>query len=415
MNTVLAKVLNLLPVSPLLNQHKRLDLDYWLLSGCLALLGLGLVMNASASGAVAIVNELNQYHYFIRHVVYAFFGLGVAAAVLLVPMSYWRRLGWPLLILSFLLLGLVFIPGIGHEANGSKRWIDFGVFKLQSSELAKLFLVLFIAGYIERYKKELQEKSLNFLKPLLIVAGVAVMTLIEPDYGATVVLLVSAAVMVFMANARLKSALMAASVLVAIGFFTIYLEEYRVERLQNLMDPWGDQFGSGYQLTQALIAFGRGEWFGTGLGNSIQKQFYLPEAHTDFVFAVLAEEFGIIGSLLTLSVFVFVCFRAFQIGRWAEHLQLFFIAYFAYGIALLWSIQGFINIGVNLGMLPTKGLTLPFISYGGSSLISCCIGMAILLRIEWEVRQFRLRQQSGVIVSKPKPTSLANKEVIHAR
>lgn len=407
MKYLLSKLLNWLPASPVLNQHKRVDLDYWLLTGCLCLLGLGLVMNASASSAVATAHHGNLFYYFNRHLAYVLVGLAAAFVVLLVPIKTWQTMSWPLLIIGFLLLAVVYVPVIGHEVNGSKRWINLVFFKLQPSELAKLFIVVFIAGYLVRHKEELEIRVFSFARPLLILMLYAVLIYKEPDFGATTVLVGSVVLMIFMANVSLKVAFPLLLILGALGFWYVTAETYRMDRIASIADPWQDQFGTGYQLTQALIAFGRGEWFGLGLGNSIQKQFYLPEAHTDFVFAVLAEELGIAGSLITVALFVFVCGRALKIGRWAELAKQDFAAYCAYGIALIWTAQSFINIGVNLGVLPTKGLTLPFVSYGGSSLVVCCIELAILLRIEWEVRQSHIRKQGGAVMSVRELTSLA--------
>lgn len=414
MKELLSILLQRIPKSPWLNQYRRVDLDYWLLGSCLALLGLGLVMNASASSAVAMEHHKDLYYYFSRHLAFVVIGLLAGAVVLLLPIKFWLKMSWPLMLLGFVLLVLVFVPGIGHEVNGSKRWLNLGFIKLQSSELAKLFIVFFIAGYLVRHKKELQEKLLAFLKPLLFLLLFGVLLYKEPDFGATTVMASSIVLMIFLANVSLRVAIPLLLIVVVLGGWYVTAENYRLARITSIADPWQDQFGTGYQLTQALIAFGRGEWFGTGLGNSIQKQFYLPEAHTDFVFAVMAEELGIFGSLLTLAVFVFICVRALQIGRRAEGVKHYFAAYSAYGIAMIWGAQSFINIGVNLGLLPTKGLTLPFVSYGGSSLVVCCVELAILLRIEWEIRQSLIRQQGGAIMSVRELTSLA-KGVGYAR
>lgn len=281
---------------------------------------------------------------------------------------------------------LVLIPGIGREVNGAKRWIGFGLFNLQPSELAKLFTVVFIAGYLVRRQDEVREKLSGFLKPMLVLGPMAVLLLAEPDFGATVVLVGSCIAMLFLGGINLVRFIPLAACVLVLGAIVMTSQAYRLERLTNFVDPWADQYGAGYQLSQALIAFGRGEWLGVGLGNSIQKQFYLPEAHTDFVFAVLAEELGMVGALITVGLFVFVAVRALYIGLWAEKAKQFFAAYVAYGIAIQWIGQVLINIGVNVGLLPTKGLTLPFLSYGGSSLIICCVSLAMLLRIEWERR-----------------------------
>ena len=374
--------------SPLGGRGQKVDLDYWMLAACLCLLGLGLVMNASASSAVSAAhNGGNHYYYFIRHTLYVIAGLIAGGCCLLVPLQRWEQLSGWLLFLAAILLALVYVPGIGHEVNGSKRWLNLRVFNLQSSEPAKLFMVFFIAGYLVRHQDELKRKLFGFVKPLLVLLFFAMLIYLEPDFGAATVMVGSVVVMIFLAGTSMKVAAPLLVILGTLGWFFVTAESYRLERITSFTDPFRDQFGSGYQLSQALIAFGRGEIFGVGLGNSVQKQFYLPEAHTDFVFAVLAEELGMVGALLTVAVLTFVCVRALRLGRRAQLAGHAFAAYSAYGIAMMWTGQAFINIGVNTGLLPTKGLTLPFISYGGSSLVICCVSLAVMLRVEWEMRQ----------------------------
>lgn len=357
-----------------------------MLAGCLGLLGLGLVMITSASSEVAAALSGNPLYHMIRHLVYLVIGLGAAGIVLMIPMSFWQRYGWMMLLAAFGLLVLVLIPGIGREVNGARRWIGFGAFNVQPSEIAKVFVVVYLAGYLVRRQEEVRESWMGFFKPFVVLLPMAGLLLLEPDFGATVVMMGAAMAMLFLGGVgMLRFGLMVALAVGAV-FVLVQTQEYRLQRLITFTDPWADQYGSGYQLTQALIAFGRGEWFGVGLGNSIQKQFYLPEAHTDFVFSVLAEELGFVGALATLALFAFVCVRGLYIGLWAEKAKQFFSAYVAYGLSFLWIGQFLINIGVNTGLLPTKGLTLPFLSYGGSSLVICCVSLAVLLRIEWERR-----------------------------
>lgn len=369
-----------------LRTRRGIDIDFPLLAGCLALLGLGLVMITSASSEVAAAMSGNPLYHMIRHLIYLGLGISAALLTLLIPMALWQRFGATLLLVAFVLLILVLLPGIGREVNGAKRWIGFGMFNVQPSELAKLFTVVFIAGYLVRRQEEVREKLSGFLKPMLVLAPMAALLLAEPDFGATVVLVGSCIAMLFLGGINLVRFIPLAAAVLGAGVLVMTAQSYRMERLTNFVDPWADQYGAGYQLSQALIAFGRGEWFGVGLGNSVQKQFYLPEAHTDFVFAVLAEELGMVGALVTVGLFVFVAVRALYIGLWAEKAKQLFSAYVAYGIAMQWIGQVLINIGVNVGLLPTKGLTLPFLSYGGSSLIICCVSLAMLLRIEWERR-----------------------------
>jgi cell division protein FtsW len=371
--------------SPLIS-GRGIDVDFPMLAGCLALLGLGLVMITSASSEVAAAQSGNPLYMMIRHVIYLVLGLGACGVTLLIPIATWQRLGWWMLMGAFGLLIAVLVPGIGREVNGSMRWIGFSFFNVQPSEIAKVFVVIFLAGYLIRRQTEVRETWMGFFKPFVVLMPMAFLLLMEPDFGATVVMMGAAAAMLFLGGVGLfRFGLM---VVLAVGavFLLVQAQPYRMARLITFTDPWSDQFGSGYQLTQALIAFGRGQWLGVGLGNSVQKQFYLPEAHTDFVFSVLAEELGVVGSLCTVALFMFVCIRGMYIGLWAERAKQFFAAYVAYGLSFLWIGQFLINIGVNVGLLPTKGLTLPFLSYGGSSLVICCACLGLLLRIEWESR-----------------------------
>nr|WP_164990121.1 putative lipid II flippase FtsW [Pseudomonas syringae] len=371
--------------SPLIS-GRGIDLDFPMLVGCLALLGLGLVMITSASSEVAAVQSGNTLYMMTRHLVYLLIGLGACGVTMMIPVATWQRLGWMMLLGAFGLLLLVLVPGIGREVNGSMRWIGFGAFNVQPSEIAKVFVVIFLAGYLIRQQQEVRESWMGFFKPFIVLLPMAGLLLMEPDFGATVVMMGAAAAMLFLGGVGLFRFSLMVVLAVASVVVLVQAQPYRMARLTNFTDPWADQFGSGYQLTQALIAFGRGEWFGVGLGNSVQKQFYLPEAHTDFVFSVLAEELGVVGSLITVALFLFVSIRGMYIGMWAERAKQFFGAYVAYGLSFLWIGQFLINIGVNVGLLPTKRLTLPFLSYGGSSLVICCASLGLLLRIEWESR-----------------------------
>lgn len=384
--------------------NNKMDIDFPMLAACLLLMGIGIVMIASASSAVAYTNTGNTFHYFIRHMIYISIALVAGGVTLFIPMSIWQRYSGWLLVAAFVILLVVLIPGVGREVNGSRRWLGVGVLNIQPSELAKLFMVVFVAGFLVRRKAEVQQRLRGLLKPLGLALLMAFLLIKEPDYGAAVVMLGSVIIMLFLGGVSL---VLSAPLLIILGlvfFFFIGFEQYHLERMISFTDPWVDQYGSGYQLSQALIAFGRGEWLGLGLGNSIQKQFFLPEAHTDFVFSVLAEELGMIGALTTLALFMFVSVRALYIGVWAEQAKQYYSAYLAYGLALLWIAQVLINLGVNVGLLPTKGLTLPFISYGGSSLVVCCISLAMLLRIEWERRTQLLAEDS---MSKAQITAMA--------
>jgi cell division protein FtsW len=353
--------------------------DYWLLMAVVALLAIGLVMMGSASISIAEKTHGEPFYYIWRQALFIVLALMLSWGVLKVPTDYWNRLGPYLLLLGVALLVLVLI--LGKQVNGSARWINLGVFNMQPSELVKLFVVVFVSGYLVRRGDEVRNTVKGFLKPLLILGVVGVLLLLEPDFGSAVVIAFTTLGMMFLAGVRLWQFGVLILVMAAALLMLAYSSPYRVERLTSFLNPWADPFDSGFQLTQALIAFGRGEWFGVGLGGSIQKLFYLPEAHTDFLFAVIAEELGLSGGLLVVALFGIVVYRAFRIGHCALCHEDRFAGYLAFGIGLLIGFQALINIGVNMGMLPTKGLTLPLMSYGGSSMVSTCVACAMLLRM----------------------------------
>ncbi len=358
--------------------------DLWLLGAAVALLMVGMIMIASASIDIADIRNNSPFFYVMRHGSFLVLGLVAGFAVVNVPISWWKNSGWLLLFVSLVLLIVVLLPGIGKTVNGSTRWIGVGSLNIQVSELAKLFLVAYMAGYLDRRRDEVMASWWGFLKPMLVMFAAAFLLLMEPDFGATVVIASAVLGMIFLSGARIGQFMV---LIVGCGILAVLLvvsQPYRLKRLTGYTDPWADQFGSGYQLSQALIAFGRGEWTGLGLGNSVQKLFYLPEAHTDFVFAILAEEFGLLGCAVVILLFATLVFRALKIGLLAERAQQQFAAYFAYGIALLLGGQALINMGANTGLLPTKGLTLPLVSYGGSSLVVSCMCIGVLTRINLE-------------------------------
>ncbi len=381
-----------------INKHLFYGYDVWLLAVIVFLVCLGLLMVASASISVAEKHLHQPLYYFWRQLLSVAIGFFVAFVILKIPMVFWQRISPLLLFCSFILLVIVLIPGIGYEVNGSMRWINTTPFPLQASEPAKFCMIAYLAGYMVRRSEEVKTSFAGFVKPIIILTALSSLLLLEPDYGASVVLFATALGMLFLGGVPLSRFFSWVSVAVAALGAIAILSPYRMQRLISFVDPWQDPFNSGFQLTQALIAFGRGDWFGVGLGSSIQKLFYLPEAHTDFVFAVLAEELGLIGSLLLILLFCFLVWRAFMIGQVAQARGDMFSAYFAYGIGLLLGGQAFINLGVNMGVLPTKGLTLPLISYGGNSMIITCSLLAILLRIEYENRNGRrlFRREAGV-------------------
>jgi cell division protein FtsW len=348
-----------------------------------ALLVMGIVMISSASMDMAAETMGNSYHYVIRQLMFAGIGCVFALVAVNVPISWWERSGWLLLGIGLLSLLLVLTP-LGHTVNGSTRWISFGLFNVQVSEIAKLCLIAYLAGYVVRRREELLNTWAGFLKPLAVLGIASVLLVIEPDFGATVVLVAAAAGMIFLSGVRLSRFMPLIGVLVVMGAVLVFTQPYRLKRVVSYLDPWKDQFDSGYQLTQSLIAFGRGDWAGTGLGNSVQKLFYLPEAHTDFIFAIIAEEFGLLGSLIVLGLFTVLVVTGFVIARRAEKAGMPFAACFSYGITLLIGLQASINMSVSTGLLPTKGLTLPLVSYGGSSLMITAVCIGVLARVEME-------------------------------
>lgn len=348
------------------------------------LFGIGLVMVASASMGVAEAEFGSPFYFFKRHLVYMLLGLVAAAVAMRVPVETYMRLRWWLLGAAVLLLVAVLVPGIGRRVNGSMRWIGVGGLTMQPSEFAKFAVVAFTASFLVRRQEEVRERLGGFIKPIAVLAVVVFLLLAEPDFGASMVTTGAVLGMLFLAGTPLLPyGVLVAGVLVG-GGLLVWLEPYRLQRVLSFMDPWANAYDSGYQLTQSLIAFGRGEWFGVGLGRSVQKLFYLPEAHTDFVLAVYAEEFGLVGVLLLIGLFWLLVRSAIRIGQAAEARVAFFAAYLAYGIAFLLAVQALVNIGVNMGMFPTKGLTLPLVSYGGTSLLAVFGMLGVLLRIDSE-------------------------------
>jgi len=361
-------------------------LDWPLAAAALVLLGTGLVMVASAS-ITAAERELGEpFYYFRRQLAFACLGLLAAWAGARIALAAWERAAPWLLALGVALLALVLVPGVGHEVNGSARWIDLGPVNLQPSEPAKLVLVVYLAAWLAR-RQRAPAPPATMIKPLLAMLVLAGLLLAEPDYGATVVLFATALAMLFLGGMPLARFTAWLGLLALLLLGLVLSAPYRLERLTSFLDPWADPYGSGFQLTQALIAIGRGEWLGVGLGASVQKLFYLPEAHTDFIFAVLAEELGLAGMLGVIGLFAFIAWRAFAAGARSERRGRYFGAYLAYGVGLLLTLQAFINVGVNMGVLPTKGLTLPFVSYGGSSLLTSCLAVGLLLRADYESRR----------------------------
>jgi cell division protein FtsW len=367
-------------------QSRSLVLDPWIIGTVAALLLIGLVMVASASIGISEKETGAAFHYFVKQLMFVGLGLVAAGIGLAVPTRIWDERSTWLLIGAFVLLVLVLVPGIGYVVNGSRRWIRLGFMNFQVSEAARVMLLMYVSSYAVRRADELRTDFKGFMVPVGVLGAAAVLLLCEPDFGAATVLLATGIGVLFLAGARVLHLLV--PVLVgSVGLAALALiSPYRMRRLTGFLDPWGDPFDSGFQLSQSLIAIGRGEWFGVGLGASVQKLFYLPEAHTDFVFAVLAEEFGFVGVLVVVSLFALLVTRALMISREAAQAGQTFQSYVAASIGIWIGLQAFVNIGVNMGLLPTKGLTLPLLSYGGSSMLVTLGWLGVLLRINHDTQ-----------------------------
>jgi len=366
------------------------EYDQGLVWAAILLLGLGRVMVYSASIAIAEGSRVTGHqpmYYLLRQALFVAVGIAMSVAAFQVPLRLWQQAAPYLFLIGAGLLTLVLLPGVGREVNGSQRWISLHFVTVQPSELVKLAAVLYAADYTARKAAHMASFRKGFLPMLAVMLVVGWLLLREPDFGAFVVITVIAMGVLFLGgmNWKLFAGLFA---LLLVGFMLLILASpYRLQRVAGFMDPWADSYGTGYQLSHALIAFGRGEWLGVGLGASVEKLFYLPEAHTDFLLAVIAEELGFVGVAAIIAAFTWIVTRAFMIGRRAASLERYFSALVAQGIGLWIGVQAIINIGVNTGMLPTKGLTLPLVSFGGSALVTTCCALAVLLRVDWESRQ----------------------------
>lgn len=374
-----------------------LRLDPWLTGLLLTLIGFGFLMITSASLEFSAAQYGSSLAIVLRQAVYLTLGVGVFLIITRTPLAIWYRWSGLLLLLGIAGLILVFVPGLGREVNGSSRWIDLRIMTVQPSEAMKIALIVYVAGYLVRRQEEVRTRYRGFLKPLAVVSIVTVLLLAQPDFGSVVILTATLMAMMFLGGVRPGQFF--ATVVVA-GITTALMavnQTYRVQRLLSFLDPWAEEnvFGASYQLTQSLIAVGRGEWFGVGLGNSLQKLFYLPEAHTDFIMAIVAEELGLVGSLVVIVVYAALLVRIGLLGRQAERADHPFAAYLCYGVLLTLGLQTFTNIGVSIGLLPTKGLTLPFLSYGGSSLLVSFAMLGLVARAALESRPGGATERNG--------------------
>ncbi|MCP4188075.1 MAG: putative lipid II flippase FtsW [Gammaproteobacteria bacterium] len=357
------------------------EVDRVILLLYLILICLGIVMVASASIGIADQQTQDPFFYAKRQFLRALLSLMLIWVAYRIPLVFWKKNGMLLMLSSIVLLGVVLIPGVGHTVNGSTRWLNFGLFTFQISEIAKLFLVIYLSGYLIRRSGEVQSDTMGFVKPMVILAFASGLLIMEPDFGAAAILLLTGLGLMFLGGVKFGQFMVFVFGTLSIMVLLAMSSEYRMARITSFLDPWADPFNSGFQLTQSLIAIGNGGWLGTGLGGSVQKLFYLPEAHTDFLFAIFAEEFGLVGTVLLIGLYAIFALRCFSIGKMALIAQQAFGAYLAYGVGLLITLQAVINIGVNMGALPTKGLTLPFISYGGNSILSMSFAVGLVLRV----------------------------------
>lgn len=366
------------------NRSRTLQMDAILIMAVAALLLVSAVMVTSASISIASKETGDAFYYLKRQLIFITLGAIACMVTTRIPTRVWERLHVPLLLAAFALLIVVLVPGISAQINGSRRWLRLGFMNFQVSELARVFVLAYVAGYIVHRQKELKEQFKATAIPLAMLGIVAVLLLLEPDFGATAVLLATSVGLLFLGGMRLRYFFILVATGAALMGLVAIAAPYRMKRLVGCVDPWADPFGSCYQLVQSEIAIGRGEWFGVGLGSSVQKLFYLPEAHTDFVFAVIAEEFGFIGVLCLLALYAVIIWRVLRIARLAAEASMPFQSFIAASFGIWLGLQTFINIGVNMGLLPTKGLTLPMLSNGGSSLLVALAWLGVVLRVHHE-------------------------------
>jgi cell division protein FtsW len=383
------------------------EYDLALLLAATALAAFGLVMVGSASIAVSAGEGLSPFHHLMRHATFLALGMILALLAMRVPLAWLEENSRTLLLLAFLLLLAVLVPGLGRRINGATRWLNFGFMGFQSVEAVKLLLVIYLASYLVRFATQVRTTLVGVLKPLGIVALVVVLLLAQPDFGSAALICAIAAGMIWLGGARARDLGGIALLAMPAMALAAWAEPYRVRRLTSFMDPFADPFRDGFQLSQALIAIGRGEWFGVGLGGSVQKLYYLPEAHTDFILAVIAEELGLAGIALVLALFGIVCARAFKVGLAAVEQGQSFAGYCAFGVGLWLSVQALVSVGVNLGALPTKGLTLPLVSAGGSSMLLTCTALGLLLRVSYEVSRRRAELALAREALSPAPLEVA--------
>ena len=365
----------------------RFHFDPLLVIVSASLLAIGYVMMASSSLHLGIKETGNSFYYPIRQSLHIALGLILGICVALTPIRVWEKSGQWLFIFGILLLIVVLVPGLGVKVNGSTRWLSIFGMRVQVSEVVKFFSVIYMAGYVTRHQESIRKSIFALFKPIILFSGACLLLLMEPDFGSAVVIMIIAMGIMFLAGARLSPFIILLSSGSVLAALLVYFEPYRMKRVTSFLNPWADAKDTGYQLVHALISFGRGEWVGVGLGSGIQKLFYLPEAHTDFLFSVIAEELGLLGVLTVIGLFALLVWRTFEIAAAAEKADERFSAFIAYGLGIWFGFQSFVNMGVNMGILPTKGLTLPLMSYGGGSMMIMCCAVALIFRIQSEVTE----------------------------
>ena len=371
--------------------------DLGIILAAAALASLGVIMVASSSIAIADGQHVGSFYYLTRHVVFLMLGISLGVVVTRIELDWFQRNAFVLLLLAIILLLLVFVPGLGLRMNGARRWIRLGLLGFQSVEAVKLMFIVYLASYLVRHREAVQARLSSVIKPLGVAVILVALLLAQPDFGSAALIIATTVGMVWLGGARMRNLFYLAVPLMPAIAWAAMTSDYRVRRLTSFLNPWEHPFDQGFQLTQALIAIGRGEWLGVGLGGSVQKLFYLPEAHTDFILAVIAEELGLAGILLVLVLFAVLVGRALMLGLRAVERGQFFAGYCAFGVGVMIALQTLVSIGVNLGVLPTKGLTLPLISSGGSSVLMTCAAIGLLLRISFEVSRSENRLQAAPV------------------
>ncbi|GAB6140235.1 putative lipid II flippase FtsW [Methylosoma difficile] len=397
-------------IKPTKSKHKEaFHFDSLLSLASASIILLGYVMVASSSlhwGVSKVDGSLFDplfaapfKHEIVKQLIHIGLGLFLGVIVARTPMRQWQRMGPWLFIVGLLLLVIVLIPGLGVKVNGSIRWLQIAGLRIQVSEIVKFFAVIYMAGYVTRHHKSIRQSAFGLIKPLMLFSVACVLLLLEPDFGSSVVILIIAMGIMFLAGARLSQFILLFSLVGAMAALMVLISPYRMQRVTSYTNPWDDVKGTDYQLANALISFGRGEWSGVGLGSGVQKLFYLPEAHTDFLFSVIAEELGFLGVVAVILLFAILVWRSFSIGKAAETAGEGFSAYIAYGLGIWFGFQAFVNMGVNMGVLPTKGLTLPLMSYGGGSMMIMCCAVALLFRVHSETAELNAstpKERSGI-------------------